>query len=207
MYKAKLSWIILILLSTFSISVEAYSSSAELKLESGGIPTGQLRGHQRINQEINLRYVDQEYYHFIQVLGVDSYSLLPLLGGFQGSSPIYSNGNPNSVNMLLWPLIFQKTASLFAIASCEENFPYPNLRAQLKDTLEQLCAANIDKDDRLDLLDEVWMAVMAYSGSYEDYQEFIKHFAQESFWQLDPKERVEAALISLWTMPGYLLEP
>ena len=182
-----------------------------------------FRGYTQINQTVHERVAEENGFELGQYLDKvsvvpSSGDLLSLLGTYDGSdtNSTYRNGDPNSINMLLWYIALDEFATDIA-SNCAQitsdvGSPGPVqplvLRPEFLKVLEPLCAwpeANSKSDA---VLYAFWSALLSYDASPEEFQAWKNYFLTEESYQTAPIGTVISDMgVAALFNPYFLLEP
>ncbi len=184
-------------------------------------PHNLLRGYAKINQIIHERIAEENGFELSQYLDKNEVvpsdgDLLTLLGTYHGpdTNSTYQNGDPNSINMLLWYIVLDEFAfgiavTCYSINSHQFGDPtYPLiLKTDFLAALKPLCqwpAASAQTDD---VLYGFWSALVGFDAPPEEFQSWKQYFQTETSYQTAPMTSViaEMVLAALYN-PYFLLE-
>jgi hypothetical protein len=167
------------------------------------------KGYQVIEQTLTGRLLaDGEEFSFrtyLKVPGqkVEAGPLLQLLGEYNGTgNNEFANGDPNSVNMLLWQLLLQLAGKDLA-ARCQ-NQGHLRLNPVFEASFTPLCqwpAASAKTDE---VLRAFWLGVMGYDAPEEELLAW-ENFALTSGYASKPAAEAIPALFLLITYNPYFL--
>jgi hypothetical protein len=144
---------------------------------------------------------------------VSSYTLLPLLGtwntGF-GSEQVFHNGEPNSVNMLIWYLIFDGFADEVA-KTCKVNVSSINpkrlnFNPAFQNALNAVCTWPKPEAKTDSALLGFWTTLMGYSAPESEFLAWKSFLLQSSLKDKPAVEAVKAMTLTLSMNPYFLLQ-
>lgn len=133
------------------------------------------------------------------------YNLRSLLGArvaFGGES-VFSNGEPNSVNMLLWNVSLQGVADEIAL-NCSFN-SFPPLNNKFKAALQKVCLWPEESAKSNSVLQEYWLAVMGYDAPIEEFEAWRDFFLTSSFAKKSAQETISPLTFAILYNPHFLL--
>jgi hypothetical protein len=169
-----------------------------------------FRGYAAIEQTLTERLLaDGTEFHFNRYIklppGLSSEPLLALLGTYASTgSDQFQNGDPNSVNMLLWQMFLQLTGQELA-AHCAHQGKL-RLNPVFEATLAPLCTWPADTAKTDAALRGFWTGVMGYDAPEEEFLAWEK-FALSSSYAAKPANEALPILFFLVTYnPHFLLK-
>ena len=173
----------------------------------------EFRGYAEVNKLIHERVAQENGFELGQYL--DKVSALPtsgdllsLLGTFDVSDPssTFRNGDPNSINMLLWYIALDKFATDIA-SHCTMGLGTLILRDEFWAALKPLCAWPEPSAKTDAVLYLFWSALLRYDAPPEEFQAWKTFFIQEPAYQNASAQTVisEMGLSALYN-PYFLLK-
>ena len=187
---------------------------------SAGESHNLLRGYAKVNQIIHERVAEDNGFELSQYLDKTEIvpttgDLLNLLGTYNGTdtNSRYSNGDPNSINMLLWYIVldefsFAIAVNCYSFKTVRSDATYPLvLKPEFLAALKPLCswpAATAQTDA---VLYGFWSGLVGYDAPPEEFQAWKNYFLKEESYQSAAMTTVlaEMALAALYN-PYFLLE-
>jgi len=184
-----------------------------------------LRGYTQINRLIHERIAQRNGFHVGQYLLGQSTSspqngdLLSLLGTYDGSdtSAAYANGDPNTVNMLLWYIdlnMFAEDIALQCAPPAHEEillqddpkvFPL-KLNPDFMAVLQPLCAWPNDAAKTDAVLYAFWSAILGFDAPPEEFQAWKTYFLTDpEYTTASPAKLIAAMSLSAMFNPYFLL--
>lgn len=172
---------------------------------------GQYRGYVMSQSLLSERLLDQaegiNYSNFLYPLsGQPLLSMLDLLGSYQGGSLSkreFRNGQPNSVNMLLWYMVLNSFA--FEVQkNCNNTFTLP-LSTAFRQTLNQICQWPQATAQSESAMQAFWLAIMGYDAPEEEFQAWREFFLNSSYASKPAHETVSAMVLAMVYNPHFLL--
>ena len=198
-----------------SSSCSRTKDSSEIK--AAGNRVGEFKGIVATNKILNTRLFKQGgNFQFDVSLYLDRQtSLIELLGVYSNIGPLndFRNGTPNSLNMLLWNLVFSGLSKDIA-ESC--GTPQLVIEGSIKIDYNQSFAERLGalcKGPVLDLKNEesllnFWWSVEGFDAPREEYLAWRDFFMspQSPYANAPSKEAIQAMLKTMFLNPYFLLE-
>ncbi|MBK8201474.1 MAG: hypothetical protein IPK68_03840 [Bdellovibrionales bacterium] len=149
------------------------------------------------------RYLGEEYVD--PSLGVfTGTNLIDLLGGYQGSgyNSRFNNGEPNSLNMLLWYLILKEFSKEIG-SVCIQSDALP-LNAAYAQAAQALCSWPPGKESEK-ILTQYWLVAMGFEAPLEEMAPWMELAQSEAagLWRSD--EALEKLTFAILFNPYFLL--
>ena len=177
-------------------------------------PTGEFRGYTEVNRILKERVARANGFQLGKYLGENASEpnpngLLALLGTYLGSDTdaAYRNGEPNSINMLLWYLALNGLASDIG-GLCEVQAQSSPLRPlpEFEAALKPLCAWPQDSARTEQVLYGYWVALMSFDAPTEEYEAWKTYFlSTPEFRQASGRQAVAALTLGVLYNPYFLL--
>lgn len=175
----------------------------------------EFRGYMAVNRLIKERFLqDGASFELSSYLGEDyvdpslgvftGTNLIDLLGGYQGSgyNSRFNNGEPNSLNMLLWYLILKEFSKKIGSVCIQSNtLPLNTASAQ---AAQALCSWPPGEESQK-LLSQYWMVAMGFEAPLEEMVPWIELALSEDakVWRND--EALEKLTFAILFNPYFLL--
>ena len=181
-----------------------------------------FRGYSKINRIIHERVAEENGFELGQYL--DKVALVPasgdllsLLGTYDGadSNSTYRNGNPNSMNMLLWYIALDEFSTDIAnqcsgekeLNDSKAGVSPLRLKTRFRSALSPLCAwpdASAKADSALFAF---WSAFLSYDAPVEEFQAWKNFFLTDEAYQNGPASKVISDMgVAALFNPYFLLE-
>ncbi|MCB0364084.1 MAG: hypothetical protein H6624_08975 [Bdellovibrionaceae bacterium] len=171
--------------------------------------SAQYWGYVEINRRIKTAIIKEgEEFDLGMLLGAPysdfGNNLLDLLGTYKGNGygSEFRNGKPNSLNMLLWYLLFKQFSEKLA-ASCDDASAL-TLNEAFREVHQALCAwPNVTDADTA--LAKYWLMVMGFEAPLEEmakWQDFILS-PEAQTWSR--QQAIENLNLAIFMNPYYLL--
>lgn len=178
--------------------------------QAAGPGSAEFRGYMKVNDLVRERLLQSGAdFELSQYLG-QSYdpfgtNLLDLLGthksGFAGGR--FRNGTPNSLNMLIWHMLFSKLATDVALlCTGEAALPFSSGFINAAVPFCEFPHRTADWDDQLFKL---WLTVMNFDAPLSEYQEWRKFWVGPGAAGLRGPEALEWMVLSIVNNPYFLL--
>jgi hypothetical protein len=174
-----------------------------------------LKGYAKINSIVHERIAKTNGFELGQYLDkvetIPNGDLLSLLGTYDGSdtNSTFHNGAPNTLNMLLWYIAFNKLSDAIASNCSGMTTDGSNLVLipQFAAALKPLCAWPAKSAQSDGVLYGFWSAILSYDAPPEEFQAWKTFFLSESSYQGANASTVisDMALSALYN-PYFLLE-
>jgi len=130
--------------------------------------------------------------------------LLNLLGFYESDGEnSFRNGQPNSINMLMWQMVLQGFASDVA-AHCT-NQSRLLFQPVFRSTLDTLCRWPSPEAQDDATMRMFWLSVMSYDAPEEEYLAWRDFFLRSSYVSRPASEAVSALILSILYNPHFLL--
>jgi hypothetical protein len=182
---------------------------------AGGIP---LRGYTTINRLLKERVVQPDGFELGQYLGeAESVAepaqgrLLSLLGTYvgAGTDAQFQNGQPNSMNMILWYILLDHLADGVA-ANCPGAHPGAAARVRLRprfaEALRRVCAWPSPDAKTPEALRGLWLELTAFDAPDQEFEAWRGFFVSSPDYVRAPASRAVSALVlSALFNPYFLL--
>lgn len=181
-----------------------------------------FRGYSKINRIIHERVAEENGFELGQYL--DKVALVPasgdllsLLGTYDGadSNSTYRNGNPNSMNMLLWYIALDEFSTDIAnqcsgdkeLNESKAGVSPLRLKTRFRSALSPLCAwpdASAKTDSALFAF---WSAFLSYDAPVEEFQAWKNFFLTDDTYQnMTAKKVISDMGVAALFNPYFLLE-
>jgi hypothetical protein len=175
----------------------------------------EFRGYVAINRLIRERFLqDGASFELSSYLGEEyvdpslgvftGTNLIDLLGGYQGSghNSRFNNGEPNSLNMLLWYLILKEFSKKIG-SVCIQSDALP-LNAAFVQAAQALCSWPPGKESQK-LLSRYWIVAMGFEAPLEEMVPWVELALSEDarVWRND--EALEKLTFAILFNPYFLL--
>ena len=130
------------------------------------------------------------------------YELLGTYSSF-GTIRTYKNGQPNSLNVLLWYVLLSSLADDLG-GNCIK--PTMEFNPQFEKSFQAICAwpATKAKDDSV--MESFWIALMGYDAPEEEFVAWKEFFKNSSYQNRNAKETISAMAQAIFLNPFFLLE-
>lgn len=231
-----LSFIFCLQIGACSLPLEQQQSSS--KFQSGGGSNGEYFGYDHINQTIRERIVRSGSFFrlsdYLVLSFFDSRELVNLLGFYNGSGvePGFKNGKPNSMNLVLWHLIFDGLVNDIVKHACPETSPVPTptpipiptpdddgtidfptpsepeieLAPSYMEKVAPLCNWTSESARSDVVLQNLWLATMAFDAPRSEFVTW-KNFVQTQIPTngVTTKQAVHDVLYTIFFNPHFLL--
>lgn len=143
-------------------------------------------------------YVGQQYAGY-------GTNLLDLLGtqknGFAGGR--FRNGIPNSLNMLIWHMLFTRLAG--DVAKLCEGKNDLEFNDRLLGSVRPFCGYPEGRSDWEESLFQLWMTIMAFDAPLSEFQAWRVFWVSPEARGLKGEEAVEWMILSILNNPYFLL--
>jgi hypothetical protein len=152
------------------VSSQGQGSASEPAAGQESLPEP-LRGYTAVNAAVKDRILDQPTFELGKYIGENLYTpfptgagLLPLLGSYAGMiAGEYRNGQPNTVNTLIWYLLIQRLSRDIAQSCSPEGGPL-KLRAEFKQALDPLCQWPDASARTPQALENLWSSMIEFDA-------------------------------------------
>ncbi len=178
--------------------------------QAAGPGAAEFRGYMKVNDLVRERLLERgSDFELSQYLG-QSYdpfgtNLLDLLGthksGFAGGR--FRNGTPNSLNMLIWHMLFSKLATdVSLLCTGEAVLPFS---VGFRKAAAPFCEFPFRMANWDDQLFTLWLTVMNFDAPLTEYQEWRKFWISPQASALRGPEALEWMVLSIVNNPYFLL--
>lgn len=173
-------------------------------------PVSEFKGAQAIERILNGRIIAPgNVLDFgMAYLGGDL-SLKDLMG-FPGRNvnEKFRNGKPNSVNMLIYYLVFQAYARDLskACGSAGEGGMVQMLQPAFRDTLRRICDWPGMGDKPEDTLFDLWVGLMSFDAPYDEFVIWKNFFLSGEFANQSANEVLSSMIFAVLMNPYFLLK-
>jgi hypothetical protein len=168
-----------------------------------------FRGATGIEEIITERITgtDHPFTFYRYMVGIENpYSMRQLLGVYSdlGGESEFRNGQPNSVNMLLWNWVIDDFASDIQ-TNCSQSSVRIGLLSQVRDTINEICKwPNSDAKSET-AMRNFWLAFMSYDAPPEEFDAWKEFFLSSSYKDRPASETVRAMTLAILYNPHFLL--
>ena len=177
---------------------------------AAGPGAAEFRGYVKVNDLVRERLLESGSNFELSLYLGQNYdpfgtNLLDLLGthksGFAGGR--FRNGTPNSLNMLIWHMLFSKLATdVSLLCTGEAALPFS---VGFKNAAEPFCEFPYRATNWDDQLFTLWLTVMNFNAPLSEYEEWRKFWLSPSAANLRGPEALEWMVLSIVNNPYFLL--
>jgi hypothetical protein len=173
-------------------------------------PVSEFRGAQEIEKILSGRIIEQGNSLDFGLLYLGGDQSLKDLMGFpgRGVNEKFRNGKPNSVNMLIYFLVFQAFARDLSRA-CDEASQgelVQKLQPTFKDTLVRFCTWPSIGDKPEDNLFDLWVGLMSFDAPYDEFMTWKDFFLSAEFVNKPAKEVLSSMIFAVLMNPHFVLK-
>jgi hypothetical protein len=168
-----------------------------------------FKGAVRIEQLITERItgVDHPFslYRYFGASGRSALLLKQLLGAYvsDGTSSVFQNGEPNSVNMLLWNLVLYGLAEELE-KNCSSSTSLP-IRPPFRQSLDEICKWPQPSAKSEAVMRNFWLSLMSYDAPPDEFDAWKNLFLTSSYQNKPAGQTVSAMVFAALYNPHFLL--